>query len=48
MQSIINLNQNKTHVSIVLIDSEVTFLRERDDAAFFPFLYCVLFIDSIT
>ena len=43
-----NLNlSSKGYVSVVLSDSKVIFLGEVEDAAFCPFLYCVLFIHSI-
>ena len=49
-QSIINPSnyRSKSYASLVLGDSEVTFLREGEDAAFCPSLYCILFIYSIT
>ena len=39
-QSIINLNfySSKNYASIILSDSEVTFVGEEEDAAFCPFL----------
>ena len=45
-QSIINLSLylSKGYASVVLGCSEVTFLREKEDAAFYPSLYCVLVI----
>ena len=48
-QSIINLSiyRSVSFASVVLRDSEVNFLSERKDAAFCPFLYCILFICSI-
>ena len=46
---IINLCQSnsKCDIFVVLTDSEVTFFMEGKDAIFYPFLYRVLFIDSI-
>ena len=38
---------SKSYASVVLSDSEVTFVGEGEDVAFYPFLYCVLFIDSV-
>ena len=38
---------SKSYASQALIDSEVTFYREREDAAFSLFLCCVLFISSV-
>ena len=48
-QSIINLSSYKCkcYISVVLKDSKATFLWEGEDAAFCPFLFCVLFIDSV-
>ena len=46
-QRSINLSSCRSYVSVVLGDSDVTFLRETGDAAFCPFLYCILFIDNI-
>ena len=48
-QSIINLSsyKSKGYTSVVLSDSEVIFLGEREDAAFHPFLRCILFIDRV-
>ena len=45
-QSIINFNSYScmSYASVVLSDSEVTFLGERKDVTFHPFLLCVLFI----
>ena len=45
-QSILNLNSysSKSYASIVLDDSEFTFLREREDAAFHD---CILFIYGV-
>ena len=39
---------SKGYTSAVLSDSEVAFLEEGDDAAFFLFIYCDLFIHSVT
>ena len=44
-QIIINLS-NKSHAFVVLSDSKVAFLGEGEEAAFYPFLYCVLFIQG--
>ena len=47
-QGIINLSSNssKSYAPVVLSESEITFLREGKDAAFHPFLYCVLLIQK--
>ena len=43
--SIINLSsyRSKSYASVVLGDSEVTFLRKEEDAAFSPSFYCIFF-----
>ena len=48
-QSIINFSHNwsKSYISVVLGDSEVTFLRKGEDVAFCPSLYCIAFICGI-
>ena len=48
-QSFINFSRYSinSYASLVLRDSEVTFLEEGKDATFCPFLYCILFIDSV-
>ena len=48
-QSIISLSNDriKSYTSVVLCDSEVTFLEEGKNAAFCPFFSCPFFIDSI-
>ena len=48
-QGIINLSskRSKIYASVALKDSDVAFLNEGEDAAFFPFLSWVLFIHSI-
>ena len=33
---------------VILANSEVTFLREREDAAFCPSVYCILIIYGLT
>ena len=38
---------SKSNVSVVLSDSKIAFLGEREDAAFCPFLNCVSFIDTV-
>ena len=45
-QSIVNFcsYRSKSYACEVLSDSEVTFLREGDDAVFCPSLHCILFI----
>ena len=42
--SIIDLSsyRSKSYASVVLSDSKVTFLGEGEDAAFCPFLNCIL------
>ena len=45
-QRIIKLSSYNS--SMFLSDFEVTFLDEGNDVAFRPFLYCVLFIYSVT
>ena len=46
-QGIIKLSSysGKIYTSVVLSNSEVTFLGEGNDAAFRPFLLCELFVD---
>ena len=48
-QSIVNFScyRSKSYASVVFRASEVPFLGKEEDAAFCPFLYCILFIDSI-
>ena len=48
-QGIMNLGNNgsKSHISVVFSDSEIVFLGDREDAAFSPFLFCVLFVHSV-
>ena len=48
-RAIINLSRccYKNYTSVVLNDSEVTFLGKVEDAAFHLFLFGVLFIDNI-
>ena len=48
-QSFINLNSDssKSYAFVVPIDSNVTFFDEGEDAAFCPFLSCILVIDSV-
>ena len=48
-QSTMNFNRyrNKSHASVVLGVSEVTFLKEGDDTAFCSFLFCILFIYGV-
>ncbi len=47
-QSVIKFNcRSKGFAFVVLSDFAVTSLREREDAAFYPFLDCILFIDSV-
>ena len=48
-ESIINLSfyRSKSYAFVVLCDSELSLLREENDAAFCPFLYCILIIYSI-
>ena len=48
-QGIMNLRRysSKIYSSWFLIDSEVTFLREKEDADFCLFLYCVLLLHSV-
>ena len=48
-QGIVNLNSynNKEYASGILKDTGVTLLEEGEDAAFCPFLFCVLFIGSV-
>ena len=36
--------ENKGYASIVVGDSDVIFLGEGEDAAFYPSLYCILII----
>ena len=36
-----------SYATLVLVDSEVTFLREEEDVAFCPSLDCILFIYGI-
>ena len=45
-QNTINFSNysSKSYASVVLNDSEVNFLGEKEDAAFCQFLYCVLFV----
>ena len=48
-QDIINvwIYSSKSYAAVVLCDSEVTFLKEEEDAAFCLYLYGLLFIDNI-
>ena len=39
--------KSKSYASVVLNDSEVTFLKEEEDALFRPFLDCVLFMHEV-
>ena len=49
MQGNVNLSRysHKGYAAVVLSDSDVTYGKERKEAAFDPFFYCVLFIYSI-
>ncbi len=49
-QNIINLSNysHKSYIFVVLSDSQVAFLEEGEHATFCPFLYRILFIDSIS
>ena len=48
-QGIINFSRynSKSYASVVLRDSELTFFREREDVAFCPFFFFVLFIHRV-
>ena len=48
-QSIVKFStyRDKCYASADVPDSKVPVLAEEDDAAFSPFLYCILFIDSV-
>ena len=48
-ESIINLSiySSKSYATVVLSNDEVAFLGEKEDAAFYTFLFCLFFIDSI-
>ena len=45
-QNIINLS-HESYASIVLNNSQVAFLGKGEDAAFYLFISCVLFLDSV-